>query len=118
MKKSRVRCWKIIDWQNNSPHELLITYPEDNYGHDLISCLQCGHVYAVSVAHMVYRGPSLEEKLKEIECITCKAKLGESTAPYPEFYFKNGQVFKYIKLIRIPENESSILLELDQIYEY
>lgn len=64
MQKSLVRCWKIINWQRNNPNELFLSYPEDNRGHSLISCLKCGHIYAVSESRRVYRGPALQEKLK------------------------------------------------------
>ena len=117
MKKVQVRCWRIHVRSPEGGEDIFITYPEDNSGHSLISCLGCGHVYAVTVAKEVYVGPSLKEKICDMYCIKCGAPLTETYAPYPEQYRNSkGNICKYQRSDIIPNDEDSIIVELLDIY--
>lgn len=118
MNKSKVRCWKMENWRKDQlvPDVIYITYPEENTGHDLVTCLRCGHVYAVSIAKMVYVGPDLKQKLKGVTCINCSAALDVNYAPYPENYFVNGQILKFDRPLEIPSDPDSLVVEFDEIY--
>jgi len=119
MKTVLVRCWIIENYQmgRSSPDELFITYPEDNAGHDLITCLNCGEVYAVSVDQEVYIGPPLKEKVKNLSCDSCDKPLEGNYAYYPETYLKNGRMYSYQRPLEIPGEDSSIVKEFKGIYE-
>lgn len=119
MKKVNVRCWEVRIFRqgNDSPDILYVTYPEDNNGYDLITCLKCGKIYAVNVAIEVYVGPSLREKLRNIKCIECGESLGENYAFYPSNYVAGGNIFNYEKSLEIPLVENSIIKEFDGIYD-
>jgi RNase P subunit RPR2 len=115
MKIIQVRCWHVR--ATGRKDDLLITYPEDNQGHALISCLECGAVYAVTVAKQVYFGPPLEQKLQRMKCINCGALLAKTYAAYPDRYRDdNGNVREYDRSSRIPDDEDSIVAELPDIY--
>lgn len=118
MNRSMVRCWKMQNWRKGElvPDMIYITYPEENIGHDLITCLRCGHVYAVSIAKMVYVGPDLKQKLKGVACIDCGVSLDASYAPYPENYFVNGRTLKFDRPLEIPPDADSSVVEFDEIY--
>jgi DNA-directed RNA polymerase subunit N (RpoN/RPB10) len=97
--------------------DVLITYPEDNQGHSLISCLKCGEVFAVTVAKEVYDGPPLNQKLKGLQCAGCGAPLRETYAPYPERYRDDaGNVREYERSDLILNDENSVIVELPDIY--
>lgn len=115
MNKVQVRCWRIH--VPDRKEDLLITYPEDNQGHGLISCLDCGAVYAVTVAKEVYVGPPLEEKLKGVKCVGCGALLTDTQAAYPERYRDDGgNVREYERSELIPNDEDSTVVELPDVY--
>ena len=118
MKKSLVRCWAVSNPRPgiHTVDSLWTTYPEDNTGHRLISCLNCGHVYAVGVASMVYVGPPLDEKLKELKCISCGRGLSETCAPYPESYVVDGGIVHFERQRTIPPDAESVVKEFDEIY--
>ena len=119
MNKVKVRCWNISQWRPgvDRSDELFITYPEDNSGHSLITCLSCGGLFAVTVAKEVYVGPPLEEKLLDAICSQCGRGLRGNWAYYPEAYVVDGQVFSYERASVIPPDEESIVREFDGIYE-
>ena len=119
MKSEPVRCWPIS--LVNSAGELedshWITYPEDNQGHDLIICTNCGHLYAVNVARMVYLGPPLEEKLKVLFCLQCSAPLSRTARVYPEtFRDKTGFLRTSTRPREMPADDQSVVRDFDQIY--
>lgn len=117
MRKVQVRCWRIHVPSPEGEENILITYPEDNSGHSLISCLGCGHVYAVTVAKEVYVGPPIKEKLCDMHCIQCGASLSETYAPYPEQYCDSkGNIYEYHRSELIPNDEDSIIVDLLDIY--
>jgi hypothetical protein len=118
MKKIAVRCWKIevhrSDIDNNFP--LYITYPEDNSGHDLITCLNCGAIYAIDICKQVYIGPPLDDKLKGMNCSCCNKPLENSYAYYPETYLFSGNKYFYKRSLDIPPDEDSMVKEFEGIY--
>ena len=119
MKKISVRCWKIEanSLEPGFSEDLFVTYPEGNNGHDLITCTNCGEIYAVTVVTEVYAGPPLAEKVKEINCVGCKVGLDNNYAPYPETFFDNGTLRSYQRDSTIPSDETSILKEFWGLYE-
>ena len=117
MTKSKVRCWRVENWRGIAePDVLHISYPEDNSGFDLISCLKCGHVYSASVSKAVYVGPELQEKLKGMRCISCNSPLYESVAPYPNKYLADNVIVEFQRPVEMPSDEDSVVLEFDEIY--
>lgn len=117
MMKSKVRCWLVENWRDEGTPDILhVTYPEDNSGYDLISCLNCGHVYSASVAKAVYVGPPLSDKLKDIRCISCGVSLGQSAYSYPDKYLYDGVVFEFTRSLEMPSDDDSVVLDFDEIY--
>lgn len=115
--KSKVRCWSVENWRGkDKPDVLHLTYPEDNSGYDLISCLNCGHVYSSSVARAVYVGPPLRDKLKGMRCISCGVPLNETAHAYPDKYFSDGTIFEFRRLREMPPDDDSVVLDFDEIY--
>lgn len=115
--KSKVRCWSVENWRGkDAPDVLHVTYPEDNSGYDLISCLKCGHVYSASVTKAVYVGPPLWDKLKGMRCISCGVLLEQSAHAYPDKYLSDGVVFEFARPLEIPSVEDSVVLDFDEIY--
>ena len=119
MNKVSVRCWEVQNYRSGeaSPDRLFITYPEDNSGHDLITCLNCGKVYAVTVAKEVYVGPPLAEKLKDINCVSCGKLLDGNYGYYPEVYVSDGNQHTHKREIEVPDDNLSIVKEFYGIYE-
>jgi DNA-directed RNA polymerase subunit N (RpoN/RPB10) len=119
MNKVLVRCWEVEVHRQGAqtPDCLLITYPEENSGHDLITCLQCGQIYAVTVAKEVYVGPPLLQKILDLQCVNCGAPLAHNYAPYPETYVVSGARHSYHRATELPSDESSVIKELYDIYE-
>lgn len=119
MNKVKVRCWKAPHYRPELDRsiELIITYPEGNYGHSLITCLKCGAVFAVTVELEVYVGPPLEEKLLSVKCSNCTNVLGDNWAYYPETYLVEGKKYSFERTNIIPPDEESIVAEFDGIYE-
>lgn len=117
MNKVQVRCWDIPLHGVHAHQHLLITYPEGHYGHSLLSCLNCGEIYAVTVAKEMYVGPPLREKLRGLKCINCGKPLESTAAPYPEqFRDKDGNVCEYVRDAIIPSDDESQIVELPDIY--
>lgn len=119
MKLRQVRCWNVENHRAvvEKTDVLYITYPEDNNGYDLISCLHCGQIYAVDVSKMVYVGPGLEELIKTVKCISCGRNLSETYAQYPEKYLSGDRtICEYEKPLRIPSEEDSVIIEFPSIY--
>ena len=117
MNKSKVRCWQFEDWHKHGIcDKIYVTYPEDNAGFDLISCLHCGHIYSASVAKQVYGDQPLVEKVKNINCIECGNKLSETYHSYPDKYLARGVVHTFERPTEIPSDDSSSILEFDEIY--
>lgn len=114
MERTKVRCWEI---DVNGRDRVFITYPEDNYGHDLISCLNCGAIYAASVFKQVYHGPPLSEKLKEINCWKCNELLANTYNLYPDKFLSiSGEIKSFDRLLQIPLDEDSLVEEFYSIY--
>lgn len=119
MNKVLVRCWEVENYRSGiiKPDRLFITYPEDNNGHELITCLNCGMVYAVTVLKEVYFGPPLPDKLKEINCIGCGKSLGSNYASYPETYVINRNIYTYQRSKELPDDAKSFVKDFWGIYE-
>jgi hypothetical protein len=119
VNKVQVRCWRITvrGLGGGPPVELFITYPEDNSGHSLVTCLSCGHLFAVTVSKQVYVGPPLEEKLLEATCPQCDHGLNGNWAYYPETHVVDGQVLTHARSSIIPPDEESLVREFDGVYE-
>lgn len=118
MNRVKVRCWKMQVYnQGENPHYLYITYPEDNSGHDLITCLNCGAIYAVTVAKQVYVGPPLQEKIQGVNCTSCRKLLEGNYSYYPDSYIANGKRFSFNRPHDIPPDSESMVMEFEGIYE-
>ena len=119
MNKVSVRCWEVNNYgtDKGTPHSLYITYPEENSGHDLITCTKCGAVFAVTVAKEVYVGPPLKEKLMGMSCLSCGASLDKNFAYYPDTYVVNGELYSFERPQEIPSDEDSVVKEFDGIYD-
>ena len=97
--------------------KLFITYPEDNSGHSLITCLTCGALFAVTVATEVYVGPPLNAKLDAVMCPKCGIRLSDNLAYYPETYVIEGRVHSFERSCSLPPNDELTVEEFDGIYE-
>jgi hypothetical protein len=119
MNRVKVRCWAVSQKIPGVARadELFITYPEDNSGHSLITCLSCGRLFAVTVAKEVYVGPPLEDKLLDATCPQCGRGLRGNWAYYPETYVVDGQAFSFERARVIPPDEESFVMEFDGVYE-
>lgn len=119
MNNVLVRGWEIEHYRTKgaAPDRLFITYPEDNSGHDLITCLNCGRIYAITIAKEVYIGPERSQRLKALRCLTCGEPLDKNSAPYPETYVINGQRFHVQRDSSMPDDASSVVKEFPGIYE-
>ncbi len=119
MKKIDVRCWQIEQQRPGSTEvdTLFISYPEDNSGHSLITCLTCGEIFAVTVAIEVYVGPPLEQKLQTLTCPSCGTALRENWTSYPEKYVSSGHLYTFHRRELIPPDESSMVKSFYGIYE-
>ncbi|MGH7158421.1 MAG: hypothetical protein ACREGD_05165 [Candidatus Saccharimonadales bacterium] len=119
MTKVSVRRWEVETYRSGaaSPDRLFITYPEDNSGHDLITCLNCGEVYAVTVAKEVYVGPPLAEKVEDINCVSCGKLLDGNCGYYPEVYASDGNQHAYKRETEVPDDSLSIVKQFYGIYE-
>ena len=119
MKKVSVRCWKVKSFRAGKtlPDHLFVTYPESDSGHDLITCLNCGEIYAVTIVKEVYVGPSLDNKVKGINCISCGLSLDRNYAKYPETYVVDGERHSYAREVVLPDDNQSIVKEFYGIYE-
>lgn len=117
MKKEQVRCWEINATHGSIIDRLYITYPEGSYGHKLITCLNCGEIFAVNLTKELYVGPSLEEKLKGTICPACNVQLVDYYSEYPEKYLgSDGVVYKYDRDKEIPSDDTSTVREFLEIY--
>ena len=117
MKKSMVRCWKLEVWRNQKiADEIYISYPEDNSGHDLLSCLHCSHIYAASVATRVYVGPPLQEILERTRCLGCGKFLVTTASPYPDKYLTADGVMSFSRPMEILLDKESTVKEFDELY--
>ncbi len=119
MNKVSVRCWEVENYRSgaNAPDHLFITYPEGNSGHELITCKNCGELYASTVVKEVYVGPPLAEKMKGVKCIKCGNNLDNNFAYYPETYLANGKLITYQRNTEIPDDSESLVKEFYGIYE-
>lgn len=119
MNKVKVRCWKVKSYSRSTgvPDILYITYPEDNSGHNLITCINCGAIYAITVVKEVYVGPPLEQKIKRLNCSICGQPLENNYAFYPATYILNGRKYSFQRPEEIPPDDESIVKEFEGIYE-
>lgn len=119
MKHVSVRCWRVQNYRPGkaTPDELWITYPEGSAGHDLITCLRCGTVFAVTLALAEYVGPDLKTKLKETLCSGCGSPLDGHWAAYPETYIAEGKEYRFERDRMLPPDDESIVREFEGIYE-
>ena len=117
MKTLKLPCWRVQDyrpWEKKS-NSLFITYPEAHMGYDLITCLDCGEVYAIAVTMEMYRGP-LPEILSGISCRKCGANLGKSYAKYPDTYRgPNGEKITFERSRLIPGDKERVFVEFNTI---
>lgn len=116
MKKTNVLCWKEHSVINDKSSTILYyTFPEHAYGHDLLSCHNCGEVYAYDVMAPEYLIP-LSKKLEETNCIKCGKKLSETAKPFPETYLgEDGKIYKS-KRVWSPVDEDGIFEEFWDLY--
>jgi len=113
----QVRCWEESVSHGGESQVLLLTYPEGSLGYRLVSCLQCGTVYAANVTKQLYVGPSLPELLGTLVCQKCGAQLGTSGHPYPEKYLGiDGEVHSYERPPEIPQDSDAVVRELPDLY--
>jgi hypothetical protein len=117
MRKSLVRCQKIENWRGReNPDILYLAQSQDNIGFDLLSCLNCGHIYAVDISSMVYTGPAINKKLSEINCITCNSILLDTAEKYPDKYMSEGKIIEFDPPNEIPEDKDLVVISFDEIY--
>ena|SRR5688572_15754097 len=117
MRKSQVRCWRHeVPGVGGVADVIHISYPEGHYGHDLLSCLKCGHVYAAAVARQLYSDQSLVDKLAAQACVSCGSPLGETCRPYPDEYLSHGAIRTFARPLTIPPDEDSLVLQFDELY--
>jgi len=119
MNKVLVRCWEIYNYRPGEelPDRLFITYPEGNAGHDLITCLNCGEIYAITLVKKIYVGPPLEIKIRKLKCVSCGNLLDGNIARYPDTYIIEGNKYNYERDLVLPNDSSSIVKEFYGIYE-
>jgi hypothetical protein len=116
-KKSKVRCWQLENWRGKSPPDLIyITYPEGQFGYDLVSCLNCGKIYSASVLDQIYKGPPLNEKLASKCCSQCGSAMNKSAHIYPEKYLAQDGVIHFQRSLSLPSDTESIVVEFDELY--
>jgi DNA-directed RNA polymerase subunit N (RpoN/RPB10) len=107
----------LFDSETKMTTRIIITYPEDNIGYDLISCLSCGQIYAIDISKEVYIGPQREEKLKTVNCIQCGKILAETAALYPEKYrLETGKILEWKRDMEIPNDHDAIIEKVNGIY--
>ena len=114
MKKEQVRCWKV-----GKSDELFITYPECDKGHRLITCNNCGKVYAVNVIKHMYHALGLDQYLNvnNITCVQCDINLTNNWVYYPDTYIDSDKcVHTYKRMNEIPKDEDSIIVEFLEIF--
>ncbi len=77
LKKSLVRCWKIKSRAKISDNDyvLYITYPEGHLGHELITCLVCGHIYSAIVEAELYI-EVIKKRVRNLKCVECDSVVG------------------------------------------
>lgn len=113
MNRVNVRCWEM----HAGKDKVVISYPEKNYGYDLGICRNCGHIYAVEVAKLVYAGPPLAERLEGLSCERCSMKLALTWASYPETYLTAaGAIAAFLRPTRIPDDALSEIRSFPSIY--
>jgi len=118
MEREKVRCWKIeMRHGSTTVENLYITYPEGSYGHKLISCLNCGEIFAVNLTKELYIGPNLETKMKDFLCPKCGVQLTDYYCEYPNKYLGlDGEIHTYVREKEIPNDDMSIVKEFLEIY--
>jgi hypothetical protein len=132
MKKAGVNCWKIFKpGLTDTPlkrfsyiekeEDVLYYLPQlsDNphYGHDLISCLNCGEIYSITRGSPEYIGPSLEKKLQKTKCIKCEKALADTAKTYPDFYLgPDKKIHRAPKKYGYEEDENMIVKEFWDLY--
>lgn len=111
MKKARVYCWKIFKpGLTDTPlkrfsyiekeEDVLYYLPRQtsaHYGYELVSCLNCGEIYANDISAELYIEPRAK-RLQKTNCIKCGENLGKTAKPYPDFYLGQDR-----KIHRSPE---------------
>ena len=118
MKKDLVRCYIHNNYRiaGSTPDILYITYPDCNLGHTLLSCMNCGEIYAVDIQAETYADISLANKLSSLKCVKCGLTLSDVCKPYPETYTKDGVEIQFERPTLYPDNEPSITREFYAIY--
>lgn len=119
MNNVKVRCWQIKAFNSIKKiwEDHVITYPENNTGYDLITCLKCGKVYAVDITKQVYVGPELSKKVKGEKCLCCGNYLGNNYAYYPETFIGTGGSIEHFERDRLyPDYAYSVIIEFPEIY--
>lgn len=119
MKIVQISCWEkyLFDSETNKQTRVITTYPEDNIGYDLISCLSCGQIYAIDISKEVYIGPERKVKLKTVNCIQCNKILAKTVAPYPEKYrLETGKILEWKRDMELPNDDDAIIEKVYGIY--
>lgn len=130
MKKIELKCWKVFkSGLTDTPLKRLsyiekegdVLYyrpmqPEAHYGHDLVSCLNCGEIYAIPISVEMYHEPR-EAKLKKTNCVNCAKNLEETAKSYPDFYLgKDQKVYKALKKYGDENDDNMIFREFWDLY--
>jgi len=94
-----------------------VSYPTDNVGYSLFSCLACGKIYAASVANEVYIGPPIASVIASGACTACGAPMASSLRAYPDSYLsREGGIEKFVRPDLIPDAEHSEVVDLESLY--
>lgn len=123
MKKSKSKCYKVVSFDSNLKpvQSVYLAYVSDiGQGYNFISCLECGTVYLYDSEHVMYVGPSLEEKLKQTNCCNCNSPLSKSSHPYPDqFLGEDKKIHKFYNpyLVTTPPEKDLIVEEFYDLYK-
>lgn len=91
LKKERVA---VLEGKQATGAILYATRHGSEYGHELITCKNCGEIYCYDIADAAYLKP-IDQKLEEQNCVQCNKPLLETATPYPEYYVgADGTLYK------------------------
>ncbi len=116
-KLEKIRCWKLKVYCGEKEQEIYITFPENEMGYKLISCLKCGKIYSANITKEIYIGPDIETLMSNISCEECGSNLGINGALYPEKYLGLDKLtHEYKRSLEIPDDKDSIICEFPELY--
>ena len=116
MKKIQVPCWRHHEIPGDFSSDLVYyTIPRHSYGYHLMSCTNCGEIYAYDVMAPFYI-KSLEEILNEADCVKCGKKMSDSSKPYPDFFLNSQRNIKKSNYVRAGKEQDVIKKEFWDLY--